>query len=64
MFLANANITQAGAPGMGQIQSGSLERSNTDVTTEMVNLIRAQQAYSSNSRMMQTMLEMDRKLLE
>ena len=60
----NANITQAGAPGMGQIQSGSLERSNTDVTTEMVDLIRAQQAYSSNSRMMQTMLEMDRKLLE
>ena len=60
----DAVITQAGVNGMGLMQSGALERSNTDITTEMVNLIRAQQAYSSNSRMMQTMLEMDRKLLE
>ncbi|MFB0994570.1 MAG: flagellar basal body rod C-terminal domain-containing protein, partial [Paracoccaceae bacterium] len=60
----DAIVRQAGAAGMGLMQSGALERSNTDVTTEMVNLIRAQQAYSSNSRIMQTMLEMDRKLLE
>ncbi|MEZ7812719.1 MAG: flagellar hook-basal body complex protein [Paracoccaceae bacterium] len=60
----DAIVSQAGAAGMGLMQSGALERSNTDVTTEMVNLIRAQQAYSSNSRIMQTMLEMDRKLLE
>lgn len=41
----------AGAPGtaaFGQLQSGALEGSNVDLTSQLVNLIVAQQAYQAN----------------
>ena len=37
-----ANVGEAGADGYGTILSGSLERSNVDITEELVNLITAQ----------------------
>jgi flagellar hook protein FlgE len=46
-----------GAPGngpYGQIIQGSIEASNSDVSDEMVMMMRAQQAFSASSRMMQT----------
>ena len=36
---------EAGAEGFGSIQSGSLERSNVDITEELVNLITAQRNF-------------------
>ena len=40
--------------GVGQIQSGSLEMSNVDLTTEMANLITAQNAFQANARVITT----------
>ena len=40
----------AGASGFGLLQSGFLERSNVQMVTELVNLIKAQRAYETNSR--------------
>lgn len=48
---------QAGNLLYGEIYSGALEASNTDVTEELVALINAQQAFSGNSRLMQSEAE-------
>ena len=40
--------------GFGSIQNGSLENSNTEISDELVNLIRAQQAFNGNARMLET----------
>lgn len=50
-----------GSPGMdsfGGLQQGFLEQSNVDIVTEMVNLIQAQRAYETNSKMVQTVEDM------
>lgn len=39
-----------GSPGFGSLQSGFLEKSNVQMVTELVNLIKAQRAYEINSR--------------
>jgi len=55
---ANAGpLAQAAAPqsnGLGQIQKGSLELSNVDLTTEFSSLITAQRAFQANARMITT----------
>jgi flagellar hook protein FlgE len=51
------------ADGRGKIHSGALEMSNTDMTDEMAKLIKAQQAFSGSSRLMQSEGEMIRRLL-
>jgi flagellar basal-body rod protein FlgG len=43
---------QPGNNGLGQIQQYSLEASNVNVVTEMVNMIQAQRAYEMNSKVM------------
>ncbi|MGC6391250.1 MAG: flagellar hook basal-body protein [Alphaproteobacteria bacterium] len=47
-------VRLAGQPGAGTILSGQLEQSNTDVTRELTTLLRAQQSFGANSRMLQT----------
>ncbi|MDZ7772903.1 MAG: flagellar basal-body rod protein FlgG [Balneolaceae bacterium] len=50
-----------GTPGMdgfGSLQQGFLEQSNVEIVTEMVNLIQAQRAYETNSKMVQTAEDM------
>jgi flagellar basal-body rod protein FlgG len=42
--------TPGGNSGMGTLQQGSLENSNVDVVTEFVQMILAQRAYESNSK--------------
>jgi flagellar basal-body rod protein FlgG len=42
--------TPGGSTGMGQLQQGYLENSNVDVVAEFVNMILAQRAYESNSK--------------
>ena len=39
-----------GATGIGTLQQGYLENSNVDVVAEFVNMILAQRAYESNSK--------------
>ena len=50
-----------GAPGLegfGSLQQGYLEQANVDIVNEMVNLIQAQRAYETNSKMVQTAEDM------
>jgi flagellar hook protein FlgE len=42
-----ASVGEAGADGYGTILSGSLERSNVDITEELVNLITAQRNFQA-----------------
>ncbi len=50
----DAALGQAGGDGFGSIQSGSLERSNVDITEELVNLITAQRNFQANSKAIET----------
>ena len=43
-----------GSNGTGNIQAGSLELSNVDLSTEMANLITAQRAFEANSKIITT----------
>lgn len=47
-----------GIEGFGLIQQGFVEQSNVDIVNEMVNLITAQRAYETNSKMVTTAEEM------
>lgn len=47
--------------GRGKVHSGALEMANVNMTTELTNMIRAQQAFSGSSRLMQAEVEMLRK---
>lgn len=49
-----ASLGQAGGDGFGSIQSGSLERSNVDITEELVNLITAQRNFQANAKAIET----------
>ncbi len=40
----------AGSAGFGSIQSGALESSNVDLTTQLVNMITAQRAFDANAQ--------------
>lgn len=51
-------IGTPGLEGFGSVQQGFLEQANVDIVTEMVNLITAQRAYETNSKMVQTAEEM------
>ncbi len=44
----------AGTSGFGSIQSGALESSNVDLTTELVNMITAQRAFQANAQVITT----------
>jgi flagellar basal-body rod protein FlgG len=52
----------AGYEGFGSIQTGALESSNVDLTTELTSMIRAQQQFSGSSRILQTYTDMIEKL--
>ena len=45
-----AQTGQPGVNGMGTLQQGALESSNTNVVAEMVNMIEAQRTYEMNSK--------------
>ena len=49
-----------GLDGFGTVQQGFLEQANVDIVNEMVNLIVAQRAYETNSKMVQTAEDMMR----
>ncbi len=49
-----ATVGEAGAEGFGTVLSGSLERSNVDITEELVNLITAQRNFQANAKSIET----------
>jgi flagellar hook protein FlgE len=55
---ANAALGAPGTSGLGTIQSGALEASNVDLSTEMANLITAQRAFEASSKIITTSNEM------
>jgi flagellar hook protein FlgE len=44
----------AGSAGFGNIQSGALESSNVDLTTQLVNMITAQRSFQANAQVITT----------
>lgn len=66
-FIPSANsgeavATQAMAGGAGTVHGGALEKSNTDVATEFVNLIEAQNGFQANARTIRVANEILREL--
>ena len=58
-----AAVGEAGADGYGTILSGSLERSNVDITEELVNLITAQRNYQAAAKAMETTTSMTQTII-
>jgi flagellar hook-basal body protein len=49
-----ARLGEAGAAGFGTIRAGSTERSNVDLTNELVDLISAQRNFQANAKAIET----------
>jgi len=49
-----AAAARPGTNGMGYLQQGEIETSNVNIVDEMVNMITAQRAYETNSKVIQT----------
>ena len=48
----------------GKIEAGNLERANVDITTEMVTMLKSQQAFSGVSRLLQTEVDITKRLID
>jgi flagellar hook protein FlgE len=54
-FTSGTHISgTAGSAGFGSVQSGALEASNVDLTTQLVNMITAQRAFQANAQVITT----------
>lgn len=49
-----ARLGEAGANGFGNLMSGAIERSNVDITEELVGLIAAQRNFQANAKSLET----------
>ena len=49
-----AKLGEAGSNGFGNLMSGTIERSNVDITEELVSLIAAQRNFQANSKALDT----------
>ena len=58
-----AELGEAALDGFGNIMSGSLERSNVDITEELVNLITAQRNYQAAAKAMETTTSMTQTII-
>jgi flagellar hook protein FlgE len=59
----NPLLGEAGSSGFGSIISGSIERSNVDITEELVNLITAQRNFQANAKAIETDNAMTQSIL-
>ena len=48
------NLGEAGSNGLGNLMSGTIERSNVDITEELVSLIAAQRNFQANAKALDT----------
>jgi flagellar hook protein FlgE len=53
----------AGSAGVGTVQSGALESSNVDLTTELVNMITEQRAFQANAQVITTADQMSQTVI-
>ena len=60
----NAVLGQAGADGFGTIKAGALERSNVDITEELVNLITAQRNFQANAKAIETTTTLSQTIIQ
>ena len=60
--LPNFGIPMNGS--FGKIEAGNLERSNVDITSEMITMLKAQQAFSGVSRLLQTEVDVSKRLID
>ena len=58
-----ASYGEGGASGFGTVMSGSIERSNVDITTELVDLIKAQRNFQANAKAIETTSSMATTLI-
>ena len=58
-----AIVGQAGTDAFGRIQTGALERSNVDITEELVSLIAAQRNFQANAKAIETANQMDQSII-
>ena len=49
---------------LGKINAGYLERANVDITSEMVTMLKTQQAFSGVSRLLQTEVDISKRLID
>ena len=49
-----ATLGEAGSKGLGKLMSGTIERSNVDITEELVSLIAAQRNFQANAKALDT----------
>ncbi|MFC7703616.1 flagellar hook basal-body protein [Plastorhodobacter daqingensis] len=61
---AGPRIGAPGDEGFGYLVAGATEAANVDMTSELTSLIRAQQAFGSSARLLQTVAEMDKRLID
>ena len=54
----------AGQGGFGAMQSGALERSNVELTDELIALVATQRNFSANAKAIQTMSDMEKNLAD
>ncbi|MGH8219262.1 MAG: flagellar hook protein FlgE [Steroidobacteraceae bacterium] len=54
----------AGSSGFGSIQSGSLEESNVDTTSALVDMITAERDFQANSQMIQTQNQVTQSIIQ
>ena len=72
VYVAQPRTTKSGEPivgialekNMGEIIPGFLESSNVEITDELVKMLKYQQAYSGNSRLLQTEIDITKRLID
>jgi len=57
-------VGEAGTEGFGSIQSGALERSNVDITEELVNLITAQRNFQAAAKAIETSTQLTQTIIQ
>ena len=60
----DAQVGEAGAEGFGTVLSGSLERSNVDITEELVNLITAQRNFQASAKAIETTTTLTQTIIQ
>ena len=59
-----AVYTPPGAPSAGDLLSATLEEANVDITQELMGMLRAQQIYNGNARMLQAAMEVASRITD
>ncbi len=57
-------LGEAMSGSFGEILSGSLESSNTNILNELVNMLQTQQAFNGNARILQSNVDVTRRLMD